>query len=270
MVFAINCGPDGAPNSFTNFRQAALAVGASLGAPPPADPAATYGAPPPATSTWTAAYGGYTIPPPQSWAEVTQTVTLGDSTWATTYTSYANSPDPTPAAPEGVVHKVIVGGPGKLAFDPAHVVAKPRDIVSFEFRQKNHTATQSSFDDPCRKLNVNGQQIGFDSGFQPVADGSTTFPVWNLTINDTAPIWGYCRQSQPVSHCGQGMVFAINSDESGQRNFDAFVRVAKQLNGTSAGVAAPSPVTTPSGGAASLRVGDILTVSLAAVIAALL
>ena len=35
MVFAINCGPDGAENSFTNFKNSALAYGASLGAAAP-------------------------------------------------------------------------------------------------------------------------------------------------------------------------------------------------------------------------------------------
>ena len=30
MVFAVNCGADGAPNSFTNFKDAALAIGAQL------------------------------------------------------------------------------------------------------------------------------------------------------------------------------------------------------------------------------------------------
>ena len=30
MVFAINCGPDGSTNSFTNFKNSALAIGAQL------------------------------------------------------------------------------------------------------------------------------------------------------------------------------------------------------------------------------------------------
>jgi hypothetical protein len=25
----------------------------------------------------------------------------------------------------------------------------------------------------------------------PVADNATTFPTWNITVNDTAPIWAY-------------------------------------------------------------------------------
>ena len=125
MVFAVNCGADGTPNSFTNFKKSALAVGASLSA---AASAPTSTAP----STWTAAYGGYTIPPPPVPVPVTQTITLESSTWVTTYSSYPDSPGPTPAALAGTVHKIIVGGPGNLTFDPPHIAAQPRDTVVFE------------------------------------------------------------------------------------------------------------------------------------------
>jgi len=265
MVFAVNCGADGTPNSFTNFKKSALAVGASLSA---AASAPTSTAP----STWTAAYGGYTIPPPPVPVPVTQTITLESSTWVTTYSSYPDSPGPTPAALAGTVHKIIVGGPGNLTFDPPHIAAQPRDTVVFEFHQKNHTATQSSFADPCRPLSANGVS-GWDSGFFPVADNATTFPTWNITVNDTAPIWAYCRQKTPVSHCGSGMVFAINSDESGARNFTAFQEVAEQLNGTALSAStAAAPTTTRAGnGAVSIRMGGAgLSLVIGAVIASLL
>jgi hypothetical protein len=66
------------------------------------------------------------------------------------------------------------------------------------------------------------------------------------------------------------MVFAINSDESSQRNFSAFAALAKQLNGTSALAAPPS---SPSNGAAALDIragGVALTLVLAAAAAILL
>jgi plastocyanin len=256
MVFAINCGADDAPNSFGNFKKAALAVGASLSAAA-ATPSSTP-SPPTAITTapvqyTTAAYGGYTIPAAPAGTVVTQPVTVGSSTWVTTYTSYPGSPAPTPASVEGQVHKVIVGGPGKLAFDPPRVDALPRDTIVFEFHQKNHTVTQATFDDPCRRATVNGV-LGFDSGFFPVADDATTFPTWNYTVVDTAPVWAYCRQA---NHCGSGMVFVINSVEDSGRSFSAYQNVAKALNGTSAAANAPSP--TPSapttGAAMSVRVG---------------
>jgi len=224
MVHAINCGADGTPNSFTNFKNAALAVGASLGAAAP--PSST--APP--STTYTADYGTATIPPPEIPSVVTQTVTVQESTWTTTYSSYPNSPAPTPVSLTGNIINVIVGGAaGNVTFTPSRVSAQPRDTVVFTFHQKNHTVTQSSFAAPCIKL-AGSTPSGFDSGFMPVADNATRFPTWNLTVNNTAPIWAYCRQA---GHCGKGMVFAINSDESGPRNFTAFQALAKQLNATS-------------------------------------
>lgn len=53
------------------------------------------------------------------------------------------------------------------------------DTILFTFKQKNHTATQSSFDKPCSPING-----GFDSGFVPVGaeivDGP--FPAAELTV----------------------------------------------------------------------------------------
>ena len=124
MVFAVNCGADGTPNSFTNFKNSALAIGASLAG---------------ASPTSTAAAGGATPPPEPSGAEVTATITLETSTWTTTYSSYPGSPNATPAALAGNVIKVVVGGPGKLAFDPPHVAAAPRDTILFELFVKSNS-----------------------------------------------------------------------------------------------------------------------------------
>jgi plastocyanin len=222
MVHAINCGADGAPNSFTNFKKSALAIGDKLKAD----------AQNPPTTTWTADYGGATIPPAPVPSLVTNTVTLGSDIWTTTYSSYPNSPAPTPVSASGNTIEVIVGGPnGNLTFSPSRVSAAPRDTIKFVFHVKNHTVTQSSFSAPCMPLTdkTTGTKIGFDSGFFPVAADATTFPTWSLTINDTAPIWAYCRQG---NHCGAGMVFVVNSDETSQRNFSSFQTLAKTLNGS--------------------------------------
>jgi plastocyanin len=280
MVFAINCGLDHEPNSYGNFHKAALDYGASVGVVGAAAyGGGAYGGPggaggaaaPPATSIWTAAYGGYTIPPEPQGVVMTQTVAVEGSTWATTYTSYPNSPAPTPASLAGTTHRVIVGGSSGLVFDPPHVSALPRDTIVFEFRQKNHTVTQSAFADPCRKLSTNGV-TGFDSGFIPVADGATEFPTWSMVVNDTAPIWAYCRQQTPTSHCGAGMVFAVNSDEQGERSYAAFQNVAEAVNGTAAQANAPAPTetTAAASGAMSVRIGGAGVVAVVAMLATLL
>ncbi|KAJ6621234.1 Cupredoxin [Mycena sp. CBHHK59/15] len=284
MVFAINCPTDSsAPNSFTNFKAAALAIGASLSASAAsatANAGTGYGAPA-ATGTLTAAYGDatggvVTLPPAPSATLVTATITLdSSSTWTTVYTSFQNSPAATPAAAEGAVHTVVVGGTGKLFFTPDHITAAPRDTVVFQFQQKNHSVVQSSFADPCRKLNANNASAtpGFESDFFPVGANDTVFPTWNITVDTTEPVWAYCRQQAPSSHCGAGMVFAINAVDSSPRNFSAFQAIAKELNGTATSASASaSPSASSPSGALSLHVGGgvsaLLTV--AAIVASFL
>ena len=139
MVFAVNCGADGAPNSFTNFKNSALAIGAQLqaaaSAASSAAPASSAAA---ATSIdytgWTTAeYGTATIPAEPTGSIVTDTITAGSATWTTTYSSYPGSPDPTPSSAVPNVIKVVVGGAnGELTFSPSNVSASPNDIISFE------------------------------------------------------------------------------------------------------------------------------------------
>ena len=74
----------------------------------------------------------------------------------------------------------------------------------------------------------------------PVGENATSFPTWNVTVNNTAPLWFYCRQHTPAgaSHCGAGMVFAVNAVEDSPRNFSAFRSLATTLNGTNVSSAA--------------------------------
>ncbi|KAF8622239.1 hypothetical protein AX15_007178 [Amanita polypyramis BW_CC] len=207
MVFAVNCGPDGSANSFTNFKNAALAQGAAV-------------------ASSTVGYPG---------ASATTTPTASGSA--------------TPIAGAGPqVHKVIVGG-SNLAYNPSSIVAQPNDIVMFEFHQKNHTVTQSSFASPCSPLNINGT-TGFDSGFFPVNSNATQFPTWNYTVKDTKPVWAYCRQA---NHCQSGMVFAINVNSSSPQNFNGFLNNAKSsATGSST---ASKPSSTEASGAVSIHLG---------------
>jgi len=173
----------------------------------------------------------------------------------------ANAKGGTAAAPSGTAsaatpstsaatndHKVIVGGPGKLVFTPSNITAKAGDTITFQFQQKNHTVTQSTFGNPCKSIasTSTSGQIGFDSGFKPVADGVTTFPTYTIQVNDTQPIWAFCAQG---NHCTQGMVFAVNTVETGPNTFDAFKNKATG----SAGAATPSG--TPTSGAMKMSSG---------------
>jgi hypothetical protein len=136
-----------------------------------------------------------------------------------------------------------------LNYDPANISASIGDTVTFEFHPKNHTVTQSSFLNPCKALELASGTPGFKSGFKPVAADATEFPTFQITINDTAPIWGYCGQT---GHCTQGMVFAINAVESGPNNFAAFLELAKR-SGASSTAAGTTP--TASSTASSAAIG---------------
>lgn len=223
MVFAINC-PASGENSLDNFvakaKNSSFAVNP---APPTPNPNPTDSITPLAPEP---TYPGITVPPAETAQTKTDVITLGTSTWTTTYASYPNSPNPTPNAVDGNEIKVIVGGDNQLTFTPSRISAQPRDRVTFEFQSKNHSVVQSSFAQPCYPIQG---QPGINSGFMPVTNGQP-FPTFTIKINDTTPQWFFC--SQP-GHCGKGMVFAVNTDEQGPRNWNAFQNLAKQVNGTS-------------------------------------
>jgi len=130
---------------------------------------------------------------------------------------------------------VVVGGNSTLTYTPDTVNASVGDTVSFQFQTKNHTVTQSTFAAPCQIMTT--PAAGVDSGFMPVAAGTTSFPEWSFTVtNASSPLWFYCRQT---GHCQQGMVFAINPTAA--KSFDAFQAAAKASTPSSSG----SPYGTP-------------------------
>lgn len=106
-------------------------------------------------------------PPPTATTPVTVTATItvsGTQLSTTTYVSAPGSAAPTSAV--STDHTVVVGGPSKLIFDPANITAQIGDTITFQFMQKNHTTTQSSFANPCTSLTQTSTsgQVGFDSG----------------------------------------------------------------------------------------------------------
>jgi len=131
--------------------------------------------------------------------------------------------------------RVLVGqlanGTNAFVYTPNQVKAKVGDRINFEFHVKNHTATQSSFAQPCtRQLNTVTNELGVDSGFMTIPNDPppTEIPVWTIEVKqDSAPIWLFCNQAK---HCNSGMVFAINAPESGNKTFAAFLEKAKTAN----------------------------------------
>jgi len=135
---------------------------------------------------------------------------------------------------------VKVGENGALTFTPSSVNATKGDVIAFQFLAGNHSVTQSTFDNPCTK-----SATGVDSGFQPVAAGSSQVPQYSFTVdNDTAPLWFYCHQGQ---HCKAGMVFAVNP--TADKSFDAFK--AKATGSDTGSSTSPGSSSTGSSGPSS-------------------
>jgi len=134
---------------------------------------------------------------------------------------------------------VLVGAGGQLAFSPSNVTANVGDTIAFQFQGKNHSVTQSTFANPCQIQTTPAQ--GIDSGFQFVANTSSTLPQWSFTVdNATAPLWFFCAQTNPTSHCQKGMVFSVNANPNSAKSFAVFQQAAMGNAAAAGGSAAGS------------------------------
>ena len=167
-----------------------------------------------------------------------------------------------------------------LGYRPESITANVGDVVEFQYMQKNHTATQSTFAEPCKAM-----EGGKDSGFMPNPEGKAGV-TWNMTVETTDAICKlynteesdlcefqltdgqgmYCKQANG-EHCGKGMVFSINAKFDGDKTMAQFKQLAINTNGTTlqnaaiqsvnpAAAAAPSTVTVQAVGTAATASGS--------------
>jgi plastocyanin len=111
-----------------------------------------------------------------------------------------------------------------LKFDPPFLNnVAPGQKIHFDFRAANHTLTESSFDNPCSKLPGTTVDTNFMNANKEDIPNAKPFDLW---INSVVPRYFYCKQANgtPNSHCGKGMVFAVNIDKA---RFDAFEKNAE-------------------------------------------
>ncbi len=107
---------------------------------------------------------------------------------------------------------VLVGPNKKLIFDPPYISRVGQgQRIHFDFRAVNHTFTESSFRTPCTK--IPGAQFDTNFGNFNPNDIPNIHP-FDITLDSDKPRFFYCKQANktPNSHCGKGMVFAINVD----------------------------------------------------------
>jgi len=139
---------------------------------------------------------------------------------------------------------VKVGANDSLIFDPSNITAQAGDTISFQFQGKNHSVTQSTFADPCALMTT--PTMGVNSGFMFVAANATSLPQWSITVNNsTTPLWFFCAQTNPLSHCEKGMVFSVNAPAA--KTFAMFQAAAEASGGnTTTGASSSGSASTPS------------------------
>ncbi|KAH9944777.1 hypothetical protein B0H21DRAFT_445078 [Amylocystis lapponica] len=136
-----------------------------------------------------------------------------------------------------------------LIFQPAEIHAGLNDTIYFNFTSGNHTATQSSFSQPCiPAIDSSPSFNGFDSGLRLASNGSnvTFLPVPLLPENYNVTMWFY-----DASTCGEGGVGVINPNDSSTETLAGFSRNAIRLNGTATSSSVAPSSTAPSSSSSS-------------------
>ncbi|MCJ1426603.1 hypothetical protein MMC29_004506 [Sticta canariensis] len=138
----------------------------------------------------------------------------GNPTTAT-LTTIATAPSTaSPSTATGAITTVTVGlmNGTVLKFDPPFLPkVSIGQKIHFDFRAANHTLTESSLNDPCKKLA--GTTV--DTNFQNVNKNDIPeFKPFDLVIDSDKPRFFYCKQQNntPRGHCKKGMVFSVNTD----------------------------------------------------------
>ncbi|KAI9810770.1 MAG: hypothetical protein M1827_006108 [Pycnora praestabilis] len=144
-------------------------------------------------------------------ATVTSTSTSTTSTSTSKSTSTSSS---TSSSTTHVVQLGAFGNPPLVQYVPNNITAHIGDIVEFQIGAKAHSATQSNFATPCI---FNG---GFDTGLIKNEANSTSAEFTrSFEVNTTSPLWFYCKNPGPPSHCSLGMVFGINPPPGKMQQF---------------------------------------------------
>ncbi|ETI23916.1 hypothetical protein G647_05723 [Cladophialophora carrionii CBS 160.54] len=100
----------------------------------------------------------------------------------------------------------VDAGENGLSFEPDTITAAMGDTVNVHFYPGGHTATQSTFDNPCSPMSG-----GINSGVVNSNSGQAS-QMFSFQVNTTDPIWMYCGAP---GHCAAGMAFVVNPPASG-------------------------------------------------------
>ncbi|KAF8599527.1 hypothetical protein BDV93DRAFT_560330 [Ceratobasidium sp. AG-I] len=108
-------------------------------------------------------------------------------------------------------YKVAVGKGGKPRYNPQYVHAKVGDTIRFEFFPREHSVTETSFDNPCHEING-----GYDTGLITFSKYRNMTRTYKVTKQQPQFFYSSAHYA-----CVAGMVFAVNPPRTG-RTFQKF------------------------------------------------
>ncbi|KAG9563243.1 hypothetical protein KCU71_g4307, partial [Aureobasidium melanogenum] len=173
-------------------------------------------------------------------------------------------------------HTVLVGYKSNQ-YSPNNLTANPGDVVVFQFIAQGHTVVQSNFQEPCvpRDAYHRGRSTFFSGWYNGSDVESSNPPTWNLTINDTSPIFFYCSRlgscldehmigaiNQNATYSFQAQLDSINSSDIMLQPGEA---VPEETSPSSSATPAPShhSVTLSGGAIAGIVVAGVVVLALA-------
>ncbi|KAK4162140.1 hypothetical protein QBC43DRAFT_88534 [Cladorrhinum sp. PSN259] len=134
------------------------------------------------------------------------------------------SPSQTSTSSAAAATITINVGRDAHAFTPKEATANVGDIIKFNFFPGGHGVARAEFEFPCIPYEYANENPGFWSGFFTPQAILNPPPSYEITVNDTEPIFFYC--AAPHSCTDYQMIGVINPNAT--QTFDLQLAAAKK------------------------------------------
>ncbi|KAI5253984.1 hypothetical protein E4T42_02553 [Aureobasidium subglaciale] len=163
------------------------------------------------------------------------------------------------------------------SFEPNNLTARPGDVIVFQFIAEGHTVVQSNFEEPCvpRDAYHRGRSTFFSGWYNSSDVHSDNPPTWNLTVNDTTPIFFYCSRlgscldNKMIGSINQNATYTLQAQLDSINSSDIMLQPGQQVPEESIPTSTSAPSTshhgvTLSGGAiAGIVIAGVAVLALA-------
>ncbi|KAL2015880.1 hypothetical protein VTK56DRAFT_4655 [Thermocarpiscus australiensis] len=136
-----------------------------------------------------------------------------DLPWSTTSDILSSTISSTTSSSFGPQTVTIAVGAEGFVFTPHQATANVGDVIRFNFYPSGHRVARAAFGSPCIPYeDVSLNEAGFDSGIQSPQVVTNNPPHFDVTVNDTDPIFYYC--AAPGSCVYHHMIGVINPNKT--------------------------------------------------------